>query len=58
MRVPYSEVKGGDFLVGELGNMSRALEDAEPSAAIPGLVRILTEHGHLYMDPEALVEVE
>lgn len=57
MFVPYSEVKGGDLLVG-YQNFSRVLEDAEPSSAIPGLVHILTEHGHLYMDPEQEVEID
>lgn len=51
-----SEVESGDVLVGSAGGHS-LVEDVELSSAMPGLTRIETEHGHLYMDPETEVEV-
>jgi hypothetical protein len=58
MIVRYDEVKGGDFIIGSQGNLSRAIEDAEPSKAIPGHVRIKTEHGDLHVEPATKVEIE
>jgi hypothetical protein len=46
----------GDVLVGVAGGHSY-VEDKADSSAMPGLTRVETEHGHLYMDPEAEVEV-
>ena len=43
-------------LVGESGGLS-AVYEAEPSGSMPGFVRVETEHGPLYLDPEELYEV-
>jgi hypothetical protein len=52
-----SEIESGDVLIGEMGGRS-LVNDVEPSGSLPGLMRVETEHGHLYMDPEREVEVE
>ena len=44
-------------LVGECGGLSSIIGDCGPSDAMPGLYRIETEHGALYLDPEEEVAV-
>jgi hypothetical protein len=51
-----SAIESGDVLVGSSGGRT-LVEDVADSSAMPGLRRVETEHGHLYMDPEAEVEV-
>lgn len=50
------DVEPGDVIVGSAGGYS-LIVDVEHSSAMPGLMRVETEHGHLYMDPEAEVEI-
>lgn len=51
-----SEIEPGDVLIGEAGGKS-LVEEAEASSSLPGLYRVFTEHGHLYIDPTAEVRV-
>jgi hypothetical protein len=44
-------------LVGESGGLSAVYTNDGPSSAMPGLIRIETEHGPLYLDPDEDVEV-
>lgn len=44
------------ILVGESGGLS-AVYDTEPSNAMPGCLRIETEHGTLYADPDEVFRV-
>lgn len=39
-------------LVGESGGLSAIYENAEPSSSMPGIWRVETEHGPLYLDPD------
>jgi hypothetical protein len=50
------DIEPGDILIGDAGGQSW-VDDKEVSSAMPGLIRVHTEHGHLYMDPEAEVTV-
>jgi hypothetical protein len=50
------ELQPGDVLIGEAGGQS-LVEEIEDSSSLPGLRRVFTEHGHLYIDPEAEVRV-
>ncbi len=43
-------------LVGQSGGLS-AVYDPNPSTAMPGLLVVTTEHGHLYLDPEGSYDV-
>jgi hypothetical protein len=43
-------------LVGESGGLS-SVYDAHPSSALAGLLRVETEHGPLYLDPDTDVDV-
>lgn len=52
-----ADLIGGDRLIGELGNITTVF-DVEESSAIPGLIHLTTEHGHLYLDPEQEVQLD
>jgi len=43
-------------LVGESGGLS-AIYELEPSSAMPGFMRVETEHGPLYLDPDEFYDV-
>lgn len=47
----------GDTLVGEAGGHSQIIGECAPSSAIPGMWRVETEHGVLFLDPDFDVEV-
>lgn len=53
---PVETVQGSDLdssmvLIGESGGLS-AIYEVENSSAMPGLLRVETEHGPLYLDPD------
>ena len=54
--VPGKDLTGEHVLVGESGGLS-AVYDCNPSSRVFGLVVVTTEHGHLYLDPDALYQV-
>jgi hypothetical protein len=54
--VPVSELDSSHVLMGESGGLS-AVYAAKPSSAMPGCMRVETEHGSLYVDEDATVEV-
>jgi hypothetical protein len=49
--VPVTELDSTMVLVGESGGLC-AIYETQPSSAMPGLQRIETEHGALYLDPD------
>lgn len=49
---------GSVSLVGENGGLSTIIGEIEESSSVPGLIRIETEHGMLYLDPEFDVEIQ
>ena len=49
--VAGAHLAAGMALLGEEGGRSLIYE-VGPSSAMPGLVRVETEHGPLYLDPE------
>jgi hypothetical protein len=50
------DLTSAHVLVGESGGLS-AVYDCNPSSLVFGLVVVTTEHGQLYLDPDALYEV-
>jgi hypothetical protein len=52
-----AELESGHVLVGENGGLSLIYEVAD-SSAIPGLLRVATEHGALYLDPEKDYQIQ
>lgn len=54
--VKVTALNGTHVIVGECGGLS-AVFDVEPSNAIPGLYRIESEHGVLYLDPDQKIQV-
>lgn len=44
-------------LVGDSGGLSAIVGDVEASNTMPGMVRVETEHGPLYLDPEEPADV-
>jgi hypothetical protein len=57
MRVDAKDVKGGDFLIGNLGGMSRVVEDAVTSTKT-GFIEIETEHGRLFITSNQTVVID
>ena len=55
-QVKPSNLDSTCVLVGECGGLSAVFE-AGPSYASPGLWRVETEHGALYLDPDLDVEI-
>ena len=54
--VKVTALNGTHVIVGDCGGLS-AVFDVEPSTAIPGLYRIESEHGVLYLDPDQKIQV-
>jgi hypothetical protein len=54
--VKATALNGTHVIVGECGGLS-AVFDVEPSSAIPGLYRVESEHGVLYLDPDQKIQV-
>lgn len=55
--IHISDLEAGHVIIGDHGGTSRVTGDVEESSTMPGLYRVETEHGPLYLDPEFTVEV-
>lgn len=56
--VPVTDLQGGEVLVSANGNRTVVDGEAGPSSSLPGLHRVETEHGVLYLDPDSKVMIE
>lgn len=56
--VTNSNLKPGDEIVGDMGNVSVITGAVYPSGSIPGLLAVETEHGVLYVDPDATTYIK
>lgn len=50
--IPGTAIEPGMTLVGDFGGLTLISGDVKPSAAMPGLLHVETEHGTLYLDPD------
>lgn len=50
-KVRAAQLTNEHVLVGESGGLS-AIYELGPSSAMPGFMRVETEHGPLYLDPD------
>ena len=55
--VKHEYLQAGDLIILEHGVLS-VYDDAENSSSIPGLVRVETEAGALYLDPDEEIEIQ
>lgn len=55
-KVPGSDLTNEHVLVGESGGLS-AIYESGPSGSMPGFMRVETEHGPLYLDPDEFYDV-
>lgn len=50
------DLQPGDILIGSQGGQS-VIEDSSDQSGLLGFLRVETEHGHLYMELDAEVQV-
>ena len=50
------DLRPGDVLIGKHGGQS-VIEESSDTSGLLGLMRVETEHGHLYMEMDKRVEV-
>lgn len=56
-KVNPADLNSTHVLVGESGGLSAIYENDGPSNAMAGLIRLETEHGPLYLDPDEPADV-
>ena len=54
---PARDLNPGDILIGSQGGQSVVVEEPSGNSGLIGFIRVETEHGHLFLETDAEVQV-